>query len=314
MVVAADGAVVHVVGSGDIGIGDGAAADSAIVEAHDAADVLVACDAGVGEVDVVDVGAAVYMSEEALVAVGIAAAGLADADAADGVAVAVEIAFEVAVGAADVGAYSLIVLGVVVALVSVVGERDVGSELEVHAAVAVGGLAVSAVHAVGEQQELAGVLYDKGVARDAAAAPGGDGKLLLHTAQRFVVALEGDGDGCRADVGVVRIGINVVRAFGEAERTGDDQRLGGDFAARVGLVGNIGNYRLLYDEPAVAVLADGEVVGLAGGHVGLAVHIDHAGEVLDARCVNLVDAVVNCHRADGVGAGRVGISCSDTVG
>ncbi|MBR3110552.1 MAG: hypothetical protein IKH35_05140 [Prevotella sp.] len=165
---AADGAVVPVVGSGDIGIGDGAAHNVAYeVVAHDAADVLVACDAGIGEVDVVDVGTAVYTAEEALVDVGSAADGLADADAADGVVRAVELAFEVAHGAADVGAYGLIVLVVVVALVVGVGERDVGSELEVLVLVAVfnGGLAVGAVHAVGEQQELVFVVYHVGVFR-----------------------------------------------------------------------------------------------------------------------------------------------------
>ena len=54
---AADGAVVRVAGSGDVGIGDGAAPNVASdVVAHDAADALEACDAGVGEVDVVDIG------------------------------------------------------------------------------------------------------------------------------------------------------------------------------------------------------------------------------------------------------------------
>ena len=161
---AADGAVVIVESSGDIGIGDGAAHNVAIVVvAHDAADALVACDAGVGEVDVVDVGTAVYIAEEALVDVGHAAAVLADADAADGVAVAVELAFEVAVGAVDVAAYGLIVALSFVEGQVVGVERDVGSELEVLVLVRVDGLAVSAVHAVGEQQELVFVVYHVGV-------------------------------------------------------------------------------------------------------------------------------------------------------
>ena len=55
---------------------------------------------------------------------------------------------------------------------------------------------------------------------------------------------------------------------------------------------------LRYDNTAVAVLGDGEVVGLAVGHVGLVVHIYHIGEVPDARCVNHFDAVVDGHGAD----------------
>lgn len=101
--VAADGAVV-ICGffcGGDVGIGNGAAADgAAVVVADNAADVIVAFDAGVGEVDVVDGGAAAYHAEETLVTIGIAVAGLADADAAYGLVVAIEVAPEVAVGVA----------------------------------------------------------------------------------------------------------------------------------------------------------------------------------------------------------------------
>ena len=131
--------------------------------------------------------------------------------------------------------------------------------------------------------------------------------------------MEGGSDGRRADVGVIRVGINVVRAFGEAERAGDDQRLGGDGAARVGLVGNLGNGGIdfLHDDSAVAVLNDGEVVALAGGYVGfcLAVHvlIHHVAEVRDARCVNLVDAVADGHGADCNSRTRISISLADTV-
>ena len=166
---AADGAVV-ICGffcGGDVGIGNGAAADgAAVVVADNAADVIVAFDAGVGEVDVVDVGTAAYHAEETLVTIGIAVAGLADADAAYGLVVAIEVALEVAVGvAALVASYGLIVLVVFLGLVLGVGERDVGSELEVLALVVVGGLAVSAVHAVGEQQQLVFVVYHVGVGR-----------------------------------------------------------------------------------------------------------------------------------------------------
>lgn len=121
----------------------------------------VACDAGVGEVDVVDFGTAAYQSEEALVAVGIAAAGLVDADAADGVAVAVEITIEFV--DAVVVSYGLIVALSFVEGQVVGVERNVGSELEELAPVCVCGLAVSAVHAVGEQQELVFVVYHVGV-------------------------------------------------------------------------------------------------------------------------------------------------------
>ena len=68
-----------------------------------------------------DVGGALYPSEEAFTSVAVAGAGLTDADAADGLVVAVEVALEV-VGATS---YGLIVLGVVVALVVGVLERDV---------------------------------------------------------------------------------------------------------------------------------------------------------------------------------------------
>ena len=124
-----------------------------------------------------------------------------------------------------------------------------------------------------------------------------NGELLLHRAQRCIGALEGGYYLSRAEVGVVGIGIYIVRAFGEAERTGYDERLGGDFAACVGLVGNIGNgwSDFLHNDAAVAVLNDGEVVGLAFGHVGLSLvfnmHICHA--LADARCVNHFDAIIN---------------------
>ena len=151
-VVAADEAGVAV--GGDDGIGDGATADRAvIVLPYDAADAGIALNEGVGYVDVVDVGAVVNNSEETLIAVGriVVVDFLTDTDASDGVAVAVEVAFEV-VEAAVVSAYGLIVLRVVVA------EGDVGSELKVLAGVIVGGLVVCAVHAEGQQLELGAVV------------------------------------------------------------------------------------------------------------------------------------------------------------
>ena len=161
VVISADGAGDVVVGGGDVGIGDVAAADSAVVVGtDDATDIHEACDAGVAEVDVADFGIAACQSEEALVDVGSAAAVLADADATDGVAVAVEVSTEATV---VVASYGLIVALSVVESQVVGVERDVGSELEVLAPVAVGGLAAGAVHAVGEQQQLVLVVYHVGV-------------------------------------------------------------------------------------------------------------------------------------------------------
>ena len=74
-----------------------------------------------------DVGGALYPSEETFTSVAVAGAGLTDADAADGVVVAVEVALEV-VGTTS---YGLIVLVVFIALVVGMLERDVGSQLEV---------------------------------------------------------------------------------------------------------------------------------------------------------------------------------------
>ena len=160
---AADGAVVAR-GGGDVAFGDGAVADGAFVAvAHDAADAQSAFDAGIGDVDVVDDGVAAYLAEETLVVVGDVGAGLAESDAADGVAVAVKIAVEFADVAVVVASYGLIVLVVVVGLVRVVRESDIGSEFEVLVLVVVGGLAVRAVHTIGEQQQLVLIIYNVGV-------------------------------------------------------------------------------------------------------------------------------------------------------
>ena len=165
--VAADGAegtVIVIVWCGDGSFGDGAVADGAEQNvADDAAYVIVALDAGVGDVDVVDIGAGAYLSEEALVLVGVVGAGLAESDTANGMAVAIEVTLEVVVGALVAASYGLIVLSVVVALISIIAEGDIGSELEVLAAVVVGGLAMRAVYAIGQQQQLGGVVYHVGV-------------------------------------------------------------------------------------------------------------------------------------------------------
>ena len=79
-----DGVDADVVGY--VAVGDGAAA---IVVAYDAAGVVVTGDAGVGEAEAVDVGTA-YLAEDALVLVSGGIAAAVDADAADGVACAVE--------------------------------------------------------------------------------------------------------------------------------------------------------------------------------------------------------------------------------
>ena len=282
---AADGAVFQVAGSGDVGIGDGAAANVAfVVVARDAADVHVAYDAGVGEVDVVDFGtAAYYTAEEALVDVGNVAAVLADADAADGVAVAVELAFEVAVGAVVVAAYGLIVLGVVVALVVGVAERDVGSELEVLALVCVGGLAAGAVHAVGEQQELVFVVYHVGVGRVALVhgcpVDGGEGGADGHV-------LVGHGEGGAAE-GACAGGVAVLVALG----------CGGGGVA----------------EGEAELVAAAVVEGLAALQASAAVGGDAADGVLGRRAGE-GDGLDGDVGGGGDGAGGVAVASGDAVG
>ena len=72
---------------------------------------------------------------------------------------------------------------------------------------------------------------------------------------------------------------------------------------------------LRYDNTAVAVLGDGEVVDLVGGHVGLGliinVHIGHA--LADARCVNHVDAIVNGDCTDNRMTIRIGSAFSNAI-
>ena len=158
-------------------VGHVAAGDGAVVVAHDAAGVVVAGDAGVGEGEVVDVGT-VCPAEDALVFVGVATAALVDADAADGLFIAVEVAAEVAAAVVIVASDGLVVALSARGSVPVagVGVADVIGELEVRAAVAVAleVLAVCAVDAVGQQVELAGVFDEVGLALAAIAVPGDD--------------------------------------------------------------------------------------------------------------------------------------------
>jgi len=282
---ATDGAVVQLSGSGDIGIGDGAAHNVArVVVAHDAADLVIACDAGIGEVDVVDFGTAAYQSEEALVDVCVVGAVLADADAADGVAVAIELAFEEAVGVADVAAYGLIVLGVVVGLVVGVAERDVGSELEVLALVVVGGLAAGAVHAVGEQQELVFVVYHVGVFFRVALVhgcpvDGGEGGADGHV-------LVGHGEGGAAE-GACAGGVAVLVALG----------CGGGGVA----------------EGEAELVAAAVVEGLAALQSSAAVGGDAADGVLGRRAGE-GDGLDGDVGGGGDGAGGVAVASGDAVG
>ena len=69
-----------------------------------------------------------------------------------------------------------------------------------------------------------------------------DGELLLHRAQRFIVALEGGNYLSRACIRIICVRIYIVRAFGEAERACQHKRFGGNLAASIGLVGNSIHY------------------------------------------------------------------------
>ena len=132
---------------GNIG-SDMAVADGTLVNAHDAADFFKAGDASVGKGDTTDDGAAANQAEETLVRVGgKIIAALIDADAADGVALAVEVAIKVVVGvdvavSADGGVVVLLAARVVPVGVMRVG--DVGGHLEREAATVVGGGLVAA--------------------------------------------------------------------------------------------------------------------------------------------------------------------------
>ena len=141
-----------------VAVADGAAE----VISHDAAGVVVASDAGVGEGEVVDVGAP-YLAEDALVAVGDVVASLVDADAADGVAGAVEVALEVAVVAVVVASDGHVVafvwLFAVPSIVGGIAVGDVVGQLEVLAAV----VARAVVDALGQEIELVLIIYHVGV-------------------------------------------------------------------------------------------------------------------------------------------------------
>ena len=148
--------------AGHVAVGDGAAG---FVVAYDASGVAVAGDAGVGEAEVVDVGT-VCLAEDALVPVSVGAAAAVDADATDGVACAVEVAFEVAAVRAVVVADGL---EVVLGAGGIVPRRgggvdDVGSQHEVPAAVV-----VATVHVGGPLVEVGGARNLVGVSRGAAA-------------------------------------------------------------------------------------------------------------------------------------------------
>ena len=183
---------------GNVG-GHVAAVDGTIVAvvAHDAADVVVAGDAGVGKGEVVDVGAVSCPAEDALVVVCTAVAVLVDTDTADGLVIAVEVAAEDAVVAVEAASDGLEVVLVARKIVPVagVGVVDVVGELEVLAAVAVflAGLAVCAVDAVGQQVELVLVIYHVGVVGIAVALGGPvddgeadcDGHVLIGHGERI---------------------------------------------------------------------------------------------------------------------------------
>jgi len=149
-----------------------AVADGAVVFAHDAACAIVAGDACVGEGDATDVAAA--LAEETLVNVGPVVAGLIDADAADGVALSIEVASEGADLVTEVAADGGVVVLVFVSLLFGVAVGNVGPQHEVLALVAIGGTVVArgVVDALCQQVELFLIIYDVGVGLGARALGG----------------------------------------------------------------------------------------------------------------------------------------------
>ena len=123
---------------------------SAISTAYDAADWVITNDGAVGECQVLD-GPRFYETKETRAK----AAWLVDVDAADFVALAVEVAREPMI---------IISYGREVVLRPVVG--DVGTQFEVFACID-----IAAVHVAGEQVETGGVADDEGVFLCAVAAP-----------------------------------------------------------------------------------------------------------------------------------------------
>ena len=153
--IADDAAVV--VGTAGIGLDSDVAQHAAVLEgagkavAHDAADFVAANDGAASEGDVLHGGAA-EIAEETLIA-----GATADADAADGVAVAVEGAEEMLIRAVDAD-------GRVVVLA--VEADDVGAEFEEF----IRGVSVALVHAAGKQLQLGIVADDVGVGLGAGVA------------------------------------------------------------------------------------------------------------------------------------------------
>ena len=301
------GIVLH--GADGYVVGHVAAAEGATVavDARDAAGVPEAGDASVGEGEVVDIGAVSCIAEDALEAVGVATAALVDADAADGVAVAIEVAHEGAVVVVEVASDGLeVVLGAVGVVPLCVGfVVDVVGELEVLAAVAVGlaGLAVCAVDAVGQKVELAGVFYEVGVAFRAFSCPGdgGEGGRDGHV---------GGGHG----ENVFPVGVGTDGMVARTVVVGDAQQVVA-LALNDGDLCAVGGY-IMAHRFRLAVGGDGEGGDTAGDRYTLAESNEVAwhgavvhGDIGDGRCI-AVFVVVAVAYADGVyrsghGAGGV---------
>ena len=153
----------------DVAVGDGAPT----IIAHDAANVVEAGDTGVGEGDATNVGVLINLAEEALVAVGYAVAVLVDADATDGVALAVVVPIEVVALVADGGE---VTFGVANTLGAV---GDVGSLLEVHVLVG-----RAAVHVGSQLVQVAGTGNQVRVGTGAATVPCPRRRREQHHEQR----------------------------------------------------------------------------------------------------------------------------------
>ena len=186
-------------GAEDVTAGDGAAG----VSAYDATGAAMTSDAGVGEGQVVDVGAKVCITEEALIDAVII---IETTDAADGLVVAVEVATESSAVIISDGLVVVLGAGGIVP-VGLMAIRDVGGELEELACVVVDCLAVAAIDAAGQQVELLGVVDDVGIVLVA----GADGSPVNMA---IVARVDADGGIARDDEGVGAVGIAADDAGG----------------------------------------------------------------------------------------------------
>ena len=218
VVVGGEGAAVGPEEGTHVGVAasDGRADDEAVLHrstgfvAHESANVAITRDAGVGKDDVLDGGTGADSAEKCHVLVRVSAivGAFVDADAADGVVLAVVGAAEVLVAAEEAADLGEVVLGGAAA----VAVGDVGGLPEGEALAIVGGI----VHKEGEVVEVVLVGNLVGVVAEAvevAEANVTDGVVVRDGAGIFARSRDGEGGGaCAVVVGVAH---GVVGACGE---------------------------------------------------------------------------------------------------